>query len=517
MTQNQRISLNIVATYGRSLFALLCGVFTTRWVLMALGKSDYGLYGLVGGLAAFVAFFNNRLSDAIGRFYAVSVGRSKVSANGLEECRKWFATAVTVHTILPLILVVIGYPIGAWAVRNFLTIPSDRVEVCVWVWRFACANCFLHMASAPYGAMYRAKQEIAELTIYSVASSVVGFFFIWYMVEHPGDWLFGYSFGVFLIGIVPTLMINIRALFVYPECRLQVRYLFDFQRIRQLMSFAGWTTIGALGSLLKTQGIAIIINKYFGPVVNAANTVGTSLSNHCNDLSASMVGAFSPAVMNAYGAGEIERARMLAYRACKFGTLFILIFAIPMMLEVDEVLHIWLKDPPQYAAGLAICVMITVIINKTAIGHVMLVNARGKIALYQVMVGGSILMACPVAWLFVELDWGAYAVGWAMILTMIGCVFGRVWLARGLVGMSARYWLFKILLPILVLSVACGALGLCPRLFMDVSIIRIFVTTILVEIVLLPGTWFLLLDQDEKFVVRAKIGHHVVMHFRSVA
>ena len=128
MTPNRRIFLNIVATYGRSLYALVIGLFCGRWTLMALGEVDYGLLGVVGGLTAFISFFNGIMSGAIGRFYAVSVGARKVSDDeGLEECRAWFTTAVVIHTILPIALMVIGYPIGEWAVRNYLIIPPDRV------------------------------------------------------------------------------------------------------------------------------------------------------------------------------------------------------------------------------------------------------------------------------------------------------------------------------------------------------------------------------------------------------
>ena len=144
MTANRRIFLNIIATYGRSLYALALGLFTARWALQALGHVDYGLYGVVGGLAAFISFFNSLLATGVGRFYAISVGKASVKeseAEGIEDCHKWFSTAVTLHFLLASVLMLIGYPVGVWAVKNFLTIPADRVTDCVWVFRFVCIAC----------------------------------------------------------------------------------------------------------------------------------------------------------------------------------------------------------------------------------------------------------------------------------------------------------------------------------------------------------------------------------------
>ena len=183
MTENKRIVLNVVATYGRSLYALVIGLFCGRWALMALGEVDYGLLGVVGGLTAFIAFFNGIMSGAVGRFYALSVGAARKDADGLEECRRWFSTAVSVHTVLPLVLMSVGYPVGVFAIEHWLTIPADRVSDCVWVFRFVCLTCLLEMSSVPFEAMYRAKQLIAELTVYSVITCTLNVVCPIYMIK----------------------------------------------------------------------------------------------------------------------------------------------------------------------------------------------------------------------------------------------------------------------------------------------------------------------------------------------
>ena len=150
MSPNRRILLNIVATYGRNLYAIIVGLFCGRWSLMALGEVDYGLLGVVGGLTAFISFINGLLASAVGRFYAISIGKANAdngSQEALETCRMWFSLAVLVHTVVPIILIVIGYPLGIGMVRHFLTIPPDRIDACVWVFRFVCASCFISMVN----------------------------------------------------------------------------------------------------------------------------------------------------------------------------------------------------------------------------------------------------------------------------------------------------------------------------------------------------------------------------------
>lgn len=500
MTENRRIVLNILATYGRSLFALVCGLFTARWVLMSLGQVDYGLYGVIGGLTAFIAFFNTLLAAGIGRFYAVSVGESrKDPADGIEKCRQWFNTALLIHTVVPLLLMAIGWPLGEYAIRHeWLNIPPERVTACLWVFRFTCISCFVGMVNVPFQAMYTAKQYIAELTIYSFITTTLNVCFLYYMITHPGEWLMRYALWAMLLSVVPQIIILIRACVIFPECRFRRECLWSRSRFKQLLGYSGWLTFGILGAMFRSQGIAVLINRAFGPKVNAAMTIGNSVSGHVSTLSGAMQGAFSPAIMNAYGAGDLERMRSLAYRACKFGTLLLLLFLLPIALELPYILKLWLKEPPQYTVGLCRCVLAMMLIDKTAIGHMIAVNARGKIAVYQAFLGSALIATLPLAWLFVKLGWGVYSVGLAMVVTMAVCAWGRVWFARTLVGMSARYWLFRIFLPLLLVVVIAGGIGSLPQLFFPASFGRLCISGAAVEILFLSLAWLLVLDKAER-------------------
>lgn len=506
MSPSNRIILNILATYGRSLYALVIGLFCGRWLLMALGEVDFGLMGVVGGMAAFVTFFNGIMASGVGRFYAISVGESRNDPrHGLEKCREWFTTAVVIHTVVPVVLVLIGYPFGVWAVEHYLTIPPNRIAACIWVWRFACISCFFGMVSVPYHAMYEAKQEIAELTVYSFATTTLNVLFMYYAITHPGDWLVGVSCWTCLLASAPALMISVRAFYKYPECRLRMAYLNCMDRVKRMLAYSGWFVIGNAAQLLRDQGMMILVNKFFGPKVNAAQGIGWTLSNHCSTLSVSLTGAFWPVITTAYGAGEMDKVREYVYRVSRLATVLVMVFALPLILEIDEVLLLWLKNPPQWAAGLCICSLIGLMVDKTSFGYAIAAHACEKIAKYQMAVGGVNLLAIPFALVAVYCGCNVYWIGGVVALMCLLVASMRVALARGMLSVSGRYWLFDIVLPLLLVAAVATGAGFIPRWFMASSLVRVLVTTALMELVMLPGIWFYVFDHTEREFVVAKI------------
>ena len=508
MTANRRIALNIVATYGRSLYALVIGLFCGRWALMALGDVDYGLYGVVGGLTAFIGFFNGILSSSISRFYAYSVGLSQKRGEaelGLDECRRWFSVALTVHTVVPVVFMAAGYPMGVYAIEHWLTIPADRVHDCIWVFRYVCITCFLGMTSVPFNAMYGAKQLIAELTIYSFVTSTLNVVVLYYMITHPGVWLSRYALWSCVLSIVPSLIISSRALICFPECRIRRRHLWNLADMRELMSFAGWNIFGATGNLLKSAGMSILVNKFFGPVQNAAVSIANTVAGQSQSLAGSMVGAFMPAITNACGAGDRKRMVMLVHQTCKFGALFVLPFALPLVLEIDEVMKLWLKTPPAQSGVLCIWMMVILALEKMTTGHWVVVAANGKIACYQFIVGMLFILTLPLAWLMMWLGIGLYSVGYALFTTLSLVVVVRVVAVKILLDISPRYWMLRIFLPLLIVCAVASAIGYLPRFFMAESFSRLCVTTFLVEIALISLAWRILLDAAEREFLKSKV------------
>ena len=508
MTANRRIWLNIAATYVRNAYSLALGLVTARWLLLSLGQTDYGLFGVVGGLIAFVTFFNRLLAGAVSRFYAIAIGQSKRKGNreaGLQECRRWFTAAVSVHMVVPLILVAIGWPLGIYAVDHWLVIPLDRVAACHWVWRFACLTAFVGMANVPFRAMYTAKQEIAELTVLNVMNATLNAGLLYYMVSHPGDWLASYAFWHCLLAILPRLLICARALIVYPECRLRRECLWNWGDIRKVATFAGWNAFGSLGKVIRKKGMMVLVNQMFGPAQNAAVAVATRLASRTNTFAQSIVTSISPAIISAHGAGERERMLRLVFRISKLSGMLVVLVSLPLLLEVQEVMRLWLKKPPAESPFLCVCVLVLLFLGKISSGEHIAIAASGRIAAYQIGEGTVSILAIPVAWLMMRGGLGLVTVGYVTIGASVLNVAQRIFFAHRLAGIPAGDWLRRVVLPLAELLLAGGAVAWIPHLVMASSFLRIAVTTLAAEVVMLPFAWFVVIDAEERAYLREKL------------
>lgn len=509
MSPNRRIFLNVVATYGRSLYTIAVGLFCGRWTLMALGQTDYGLMGLVGGLIAFVSFFNGLLAESVGRFYAVSVGAAKKEGNaekGLEDCQKWFNTAVLMHTAIPVVLVLIGYPIGLWAVNNFLTIPLDRVAACRWVWSFSCLATLVSMMNVPFRAMYGAKQEIAELTLYGFVTTTFNALFLYYMVNHPGAWLVKFSAWSLLLSVVPQGIMAIRAFVKYPECRFVARYLWNPARCREVLAFASARFVSGVAGMLCGQGQAILVNKYLGPVANASVAIGNTVAGHSMTLAGALSGAFWPAVANKAGEGDSAGVKSMCLMVCRLSTVMVLVFAVPLALEAHEVLRLWLVNPPQFSAEICIAVLAGAVFERMTEGYWMSILGFGVGVLrysYSICLGGFSLVA--VAWMCFSFGFGMWSVIAGIMAYTCSMVGVRLYLAKALLRYSVFKWTRRVLLPILITILAAIAVGLPSRLLVEPCFARVVLTTLCCEIVILPGVWLLVLDAGERKFMRMKV------------
>ena len=509
MTPKKRIFLNIVATYGRSLYALALGLFTARWALLALGHADYGLIGLIGGMTGFVSFFNTILAAAVGRFYAVKVGEAARVENrktGIEECRKWFNTALSIHSVVPIVLVAIGYPIGVWLVRHFLAIPVDRIDACIMVWRFTCITCFVGMFNVPFQAMYTAKQEIAELTVYSFATTTLNAIFLYYMISHPGFWLVKYAGWMCFVGVTPQLIITARALLKYEECKFVRSYLWSWERYKQLLHFVAAQFWAKFSDAFSSQGQAILVNKYMGASYNASMSLGNGVAIHALTLSASLDGAFWPAITNKTGEQDHESVKGLCYMSMRISTILVMIFAVPLALEVNEVLRLWLVKPPDFTAEVCLVVLARAIADRMTAAYATAIYGYGKgVMRYCWYMGWAGICTVIVSWLFFALGFKMWSIVIGLICSKVIVVGVRLYWGRILLGFGFRYWVQTVLLPIsLILSMMLFG-GLCVRILMQESFSRIVVMVCVCEVLLILGCWFIVLSSSEKAFVQQKI------------
>ena len=303
MSGIKRIILNTVATYSRTMLAMMMGLFSSRWVLSALGQTDFGLYSVVGGLITFVSLLNGLVASSVGRYYAFAIGEAKVhkKCTDTDDLVRWFNSAVSIHWILPIILVSIGYPIGIYVIHNCLTIPEDRVVACIWVFRLSLITAFINMVSVPYIAMYQAKQLIAELSLWSIVTTFINFGVAYMMLNYTGDRFIAYAV---LSAIAPSVILGVqvfRAHRHFKVCRVHLSYLFDLNRLLKIFNFAFWDFFGWIGGTVRDQGTVFVINRHYGAGMNAAYGIAQRVITYTSSLSTAIIGALQPAITTAVG------------------------------------------------------------------------------------------------------------------------------------------------------------------------------------------------------------------------
>ena len=257
--------------------------------------------------------------------------------------------------------------------------------------------------------------------------------------------------------------------------------------------------------MAKNQCLAILINKYFGLKVNSAMSISNHVSGKATVFSNGLIGAFAPAIVNACGAMDYVRMQKLAFMSCRLGTMLTLFVILPVSLELNKLLELWLEKPPQYTAGLCLFIFGMIVIDQMAVGHMLAVNAKGKIALYQGVLGSFLIFTFPLAWIFIVCGCGVYSVGIALVVTMLLCSIGRVLFARHLVNMSGTLWIKEVMIPLLILIITSGGLGYLPHFFMESSILRILVTGCITESVFCCIAWFLIFNAEERKIFTDRI------------
>jgi O-antigen/teichoic acid export membrane protein len=497
-----RIALNTAASYTRSILTVGLALFSSRWILQALGATDFGLFNVVGSLIVFLSFFNSVMASSAARHFAYALGKGDP-----DDVNQWFNTSLSIHLILPAILILVGWPIAEYVIRNVLTIPPTRSAACILVFRISLIASFVNMASIPFVAMFTAKQRISELAVWDALQSVLVFVLAWGLTRIPMDRLLFYATGMVAIHVLIHIAKVARGFYLFSECRPHFSRWFKAAHVRELLGFAVWNVIGSSGSTLRDQGSAMLLNVYFGSILNSAFGIAKQVSTQANQLSSAMQMAFIPEITAREGRGERGQMLSLAHRASKFGTLIAILFSIPLIVEMDYVLHLWLRTPPEHTTIFCQLILCTFMIDRLTNGYMMAVNACGKIAAYQATVGGVLVLTLPLAWLFLRLGYPPASIGIAFIITAVICCLGRVLWLRRLFGEPVRHWVFTVFAPCLSVAAAAYVMALAPQMIMPVSFARLALASTLACITTVVTAWRFVLDADEQRFGR-QVGKH---------
>lgn len=507
MSGYKRIVLNIASTYGRSLLTFVFSLFTARWILRALGKVDFGLYGVVGGIMFLVAVFNSTQAATVARFYAYAIGRGGEGGDN-EELHGIFNSAMTIHLVLPVLFLAFGYPLGSYAIRNWLNVPLDRVDACGWVFVFSLASFLVSVVAVPYSSMYVALQKITTLVAFSLIQ-VFGLVIAAYSLLYvPTDRLVAYAAMMFCMQVAVYVLQIFYARRHFSACRLCWRKMFDRHQMAKMVGFTGLKSLGDFAWGVKTNGAAFVVNIQFGPVANAALSVANQLATQAETFCRTLANAFTPAITTEEGAGRRSQVIKMSFNCCKYGSVLLALIVVPLMVEVDCWLVLWLGDPPSGCGPLCQCMLVSCLLTYFTKGHQLAIQACGKIGAWQFFDSLAYMSAVPFAVLFVNMGLGLNSIGYAYIDSMVLICIARLWFARRLLGMGIRPWIHEVVFPVVTLVGFSIAVAKAVSLLFNEGFVQLCVVCVASVIAVTACCWMGVLKRGERLVIMNRIRYY---------
>ena len=453
MNNAQRVTFNTLILYIRMFLTVGISLYATRIVLNSLGEIDYGIYNIVGGVIGALSFLNGALSVSTQRYmsYNLGAGISKMQS-------KVFGNSFLLHLFLAILISLSLYLLEPFIFHSFLNINADRIPSAIIVYRFMSASIFFSIINVPFYATIISHENMLYISIVEIGRALLVLFFAFLLMEYNADRLIFYGFYMALFIFIEFIAFALYCFKKYKECTIKSLVLYDKSLQKELVSFMGWNTFGGFTSVSKNQGISIILNLFFGTVINAAYGIALQVSNQLGFFSQTMLKALNPQIMKSEGANNRERTIRLSILASKLGFFLISIFAIPVLFEIKSILLLWLKNVPENTEMFCTFVLISIMMNQSTIGLQSAVQAVGNIKKYMIFVAGNKLLILPVAYICLK-------IGLSPLSVMITYLFFesissvlRVFLLHIQANMSIKLFVkdvyLKIIIPLITILIS---------------------------------------------------------------
>ena len=343
---NKRIAKNSLFLFGRLLFVLAISVYLTRVVLNVLGVEDFGIYNAVCGFVLMFNVVNVALSNGIQRFYNFESGRKGAGAETTV-----YRASVLMQVSIALLLVLIIEPIGLWFINHKMVIPPERLGAAVIVFHIAVASLVLDMVQVPYFSAITAHEKFNYYALISLFEALLKLLLIVLVVSHASfDRMIVYAIVLFAVKAIVFLSYFIYAKLSFSTLRFKLE--FDRELFRSMSGFVGWNMVEMLAWTTEGQGINMLLNVFFGPLVNAARAVASQVQNAIQYFCLSLMMSFRPQIVNSYAEDNLERTKNLFFSLSKFMFVFFYMLSVPFIMDMDFVLKLWLgENIPQYTVA----------------------------------------------------------------------------------------------------------------------------------------------------------------------
>ena len=467
---NKRIAKNTIMLYIRMMFGMLVSFYTSRVILNALGVEDYGIQNVVGGFVSMFSLISVSLSSSVGRFLTFELGKGDY-----ESLKKVFSTSVLIHIVLAIVVFVLSETVGVWFVNNKMVIPESRLYAANWVFQASILSFMFGLLSVPYNALIVAHERMSAFAYIGILEIVLRLAVVLFVAYCPFD------FDKLIIYSVLLTALGILMRFIYVSyCRRnfsegELHFNVDKHCLKEMGAFAGWNFIGCSALLLKNQGVDILLNLYFGPVVNAARGIAGTVNGAVSSFSGNFMTALNPQITKSYAAEEKEYSFSLVERGSRFSFFIMFMFALPIFLEADFVLTIWLKQYPEHTVSFVRLILAQSLCDIISNTLITLQSATGKIRNYQLAIGGMLLLNFPLSYICLKIGCPPDSVLVVAIFVSILCMILRLLFLRYTVKLSLRGFLSNVCGRIIVVVIASSILPIVIHSNMDYGWLRLIV------------------------------------------
>lgn len=485
-----KVAKNSLALYLRMFFAMIISFYSSRIIINALGEVNYGVYVVVGGVIGMLSFLNTTMSGAISRFINYDIGKGVLSA-----VNRRVSSAFMLQLGIAVIFVVASETIGLWFVNTHLNIPPDRMIAANWLYQISILISILSLVQVPYTSLILSYEKMGFYAIVEIIHVVLKLACAFAIYFCGGDQLIMYG-GLLLVVQLAVFILYAFGCFKYMPS-LKIRFHRDFSHIKPMLVFSGWDLYGNVAYTGMLQGATILINIFFGPIVNAAGGITMTLSSQVAWFGRNVTMAYRPQIINNYAQGNIHTMNKLMSDASKYGLMFLLLVTVPLYIEVDYVLHLWLGDVPMFTSTFCRIMLIAGCINVVNAVITTSIHATGRIAKLSFYAGSLYILTVPITYVLYELGLPAMYAYITMLVIHVMVMGVNCIILKSLANsFNIKEFLCNTIGKCLLASFIPALLVILIHYNMQVGFIRLLVVVIAFVITYIFSVYYIVLDVD---------------------
>lgn len=494
-----KVAFNTIVLYAKILISMAISLVSVPIVLRALGPSDYGLYNLVAGVVIMLTFLNNTMTVSSQRYMSVAMGEGNI-----KKINSIYSSSFILHTALAIGIVIILEIVGLPSVGK-LNIEPNRIWCANILFQCLVVSTLSRIIAVPFDAIMNAHEDMLVFSIIETINSVLLLLAAILLLYIPFDRLLFYGLCISLISTLTFIMKFIWCKCTYKKYSISLNFTSNKKVIKEMLGFTGWNLFGGLAMMGRNQGVAVIFNLFFGTLANTAYGIANQINGALSQFSSTIQRAINPQLMKSEGMGNRGRLHKISYLSSKFSVLALCLFSVPLIILMEDVLNIWLKENiPPYTLELSRYILILTICYQLSTGLMSAIQATGKIKVYQITMGSLILLNVPAAYVILEAGYPIYYVTIFFIMIEIVSFVIRLLMAKSIVGMNPISFLKIVIIPVSLIISVSSLVCFLPYV-VCVGGVRIFLVSFSYGITYLMMIWYLAIDQTQRITILKRV------------